>query len=154
MAVHTMRTVVIAAASMLAVTAVLAQSDVFEQRTALMKTQGQCVYRDMGRMAKGDDPYNQAKVNECFAKLKETTAKIPSMFPASTKGANNPKSDYIVLDKMWDNKADFDARVAKLRKDVDEAAAKANNEAGFKATYTTVRDDCSGCHDTYRKKKG
>src|SRR5258708_3990421 len=114
------RTVLAAAASVLAVTAVLAQSDLLEQRTALMKGQGQCVYRDLSRMAKGDDPYSQAKVDECFAKLKQSTAKIASVFPDSSKGANDPKSDYIVLDKLWDNKADFDARIAKLTKDLDE----------------------------------
>jgi cytochrome c556 len=149
-----MRTLLVAATSVLAVTAVLAQSNLAEQRTALMKAQGQCVYRDMARMAKGDDPYNQAKVDECFGKLKETTAKIESVFPDSSKGLNDPKSDYIVLDKLWDNKADFEARVAKLRKDVDEGAAKATSEAGFKAAYPALREGCSGCHDAYRKKKG
>jgi len=148
-----MRAVIAATASMLAVTAVLAQSDVYEQRTALMKAQGQCVYRDMSKMMKGESPYDQAKVNECFAKLKETVPKIESVFPASSK-APNPKSDYIILDKFWDSKADVDARVAKLKKDVDEGASKATSEAGFKAAYPAIQQGCSGCHNEYRKKKG
>lgn len=148
-----MRIVFVIAASALTATAVLAQSDVLEQRTALMKAQGQCVYRDLSQMMKGDAPYNQAKVDECFAKLKETSAKIESVFPASSKGASDPKSEYLALDKVWDNKADFEARVAKLKKDLDESAPKANSEAGFKATYTTIREDCNGCHEAYRKKK-
>ena len=74
------------------------------------------------------------------------------MFPDSSKG-NNPKSEYIILDKFWDNKADIDARIVKLKKDVDEAASKATSEAAFKAVYPAVQQDCSGCHNEYRKKK-
>ncbi len=147
-----MRAVIAATASMLAVTAVLAEPDIFEQRTALMKGQGQCVYRDMNRMMKGEEPYNQAKVDECFGKLKASVAKIASVFPASSKGPN-PKSDYIVLDKFWDSKADVDARIAKLQKDVGDAAPKATSEAGFKAVFPAVLQDCNGCHNEYRKKK-
>ena len=146
------RAVIAATASMLAITAVLAQSDIFEQRTALMKAQGQCVYRDMNRMMKGEVAYDQARVDECFAKLKDSVTKIASVFPDSSKGPN-PKSEYIILDKFWDSKADIDARVTKLKKDVDEAAPKATSEAGFKAVFPAVLQDCSGCHNEYRKKK-
>jgi cytochrome c556 len=150
---HMVRIMLAVTASLFAVTAVLAQSDLVEQRTALMKGQGRYIYRDLARMMRGDDPYDQAKVDEAFAKLKDSSAKIESVFPASSKGRNDAKSDYITLDKLWDNKADFDARVAKLQKVLEQDAPKAKSQEGFKTVYPEVRKTCDDCHEAYRAKK-
>ncbi len=148
-----MRIMFVVAASALTVTAALAQSDVLEQRTALMRAQGQAVYRDMGRMMKGDDPYDQAKVDAAFAKLKDTTSRFLGVFPADRKGGVDPKAEYFASDKVWDNRADFEARAAKFAEDVNELGPKAKSVEGFKEVYPELRKNCDGCHEIYRVKK-
>ncbi|MFD2030498.1 cytochrome c [Ancylobacter dichloromethanicus] len=53
---------------------------------------------------------------------------------------------------MWTNKADFDARFAKLGTDAAAARAAITDEASFKANFPAVVRNCGGCHDNYRQK--
>lgn len=148
-----MRAVIAATASMIAVTAVLAQSSVLEQRTALMKTQSEAAWRGLKPMVEGKAEYDQAKVDAAFAKLKDTTSRLMAVFPADQKGGVDPKANYFASDKVWDNRADFEARAAKFAKDVDEFAPKAKSLEALKAVYPGLDKNCTGCHDVYRVKK-
>jgi cytochrome c556 len=148
-----MRVLVAATASVFVVTAVLAQSSAIEQRTALMKKQSEAAWRGLKPMAEGKAEYDQAKVDEAFAKLKDTTSRFLTVFPADQKGGVDPKATYFASDKVWDNRADFEARAAKFAKDVAELAPKANSLDGLKAVYPQLDKNCQGCHDVYRVKK-
>ena len=53
---------------------------------------------------------------------------------------------------IWENKADFDAKLAKLGADAKDAATKVKDEASFKTTFPEVQKNCGGCHNLYRKK--
>ena len=64
-----------------------------------------------------------------------------------------PDADYYASAKVWENKADFDARLAKLIKDIDENAPKAKNLDGLKDARAAIVQTCNSCHEVYRVKK-
>jgi cytochrome c556 len=136
----------------LAVTSLGAQSDPVRERAALMKEQGRAVYGTLNRMARGQEPFDQARIDQAFATLSRTTSQLPALY-ASAKGQSSD-SDYFANSKVWDNKSDFDVRLARLKSVVQEQQAKAQNLDGLKAAAGSINDVCNGCHEAYRSKKG
>src|ERR1044071_7881433 len=100
------RTVLAVVVTATGVVTVAAQLDLVEQRSALMKTQGQHTYAVLNRIVRGESAYDQANVDESFAKLAGTSPKIASLFPESTKGLSAPTSQFTASSKIWENKAD------------------------------------------------
>lgn len=146
------RWMVVAAVMSIGVVTVAAQSDPVRERAELMGDQGEYVYGTLNKMVRGDIPYDQAKVDEAFAKLKEIAPKLATLYPPTAKG-QAPEADYYASDKVWQDKADFDARFAKLIKDINEGAAKATGLDGLKEARAAIAQTCSSCHETYRVKK-
>jgi len=147
-----MRLMIAAAVLTIGVAAVAAQSDPVRERAELMGDQGEYIYGTLNKMARGDIPYDQAKVDEAFAKLKEIAPKLATLYPPTAKG-QAPEADYYASDKVWQDKADFDARFAKLIKDINEGAAKATGLDGLKEARAAIAQTCNSCHETYRLKK-
>src|SRR5215469_9712647 len=106
------RIVLAAAAVALAVTAVAAQSDPIAARKALMKGNGDQA-KIAAAMVKGEAPFDAAKANTIFATFADAAAKAPALFPDNSKTGG----DTAALPAIWENKADFDARLAKLASD-------------------------------------
>lgn len=129
-----------------------AQEDLVRQRAELMYDQGEFVYGSFNKMARGEEPYDQAKVDEGFAVLKETARKLPTLYPETAKG-QAPDADYYASNKVWENKADFDARLQKLVADIDANAPKAKSLDGLKEARAAIVQTCNSCHETYRVKK-
>lgn len=127
-----------------------AQSDVAKERNQFMYQLGESAYSVLGRMSKGEQPYDQAKVDAAFAKIGEIAPKLPPLWPAgSEKTAEG--SDYHSSSKIWQQKADFDARLAKFIKDQGEYRSKVTNLDTLKVAYeAVVTQDCNGCHREYR----
>jgi cytochrome c556 len=147
-----MRLTLAAAALTIGVATVAAQSALVLERAELMYDQSEYVYRTLNKMARGEIPYDQAKVDEAFAKLKEIAGKLPALYVETAKG-QSPDADYYASEKVWQNKSDFDARLAKLAKDVDENAPKATSLDGLKQARAAVAETCNSCHEVYRVKK-
>lgn len=141
----------VTAAVVLGVASVAAQSDLIKQRVDLMEDQGKAMGA-LTKMARGEAPYDQATVDQAFATLKETASKLPGLFPPTAKG-QDPDSDYHASEKVWENKADFDARLQKLITEVDANAPKAKDVDSLKAARGAVGKVCGDCHETYRVKK-
>jgi cytochrome c556 len=132
----------------------IAQSDPVEERAALMNAQGKYFYGPILRdMVSEKAPYDQAVVDEAFAILAKTTKELPHLFPESAKGQPT-KGSYYASPKVWENKADVDARFAEFVKIVAEQVPKAKSLAGLKEAFPAVRKSCDGCHEIYRLKKG
>ena len=146
------RAMLAGAAFAIGVATVAAQSDLVRERAELMYDQGEYVYGTFNKMVRGEAPYDQAKVDEGFVKLKETARKLPALYPESAKG-QAPDADYYASAKVWENKADFDARLAKLIKDIDENAPKAKNLDELKDARAAIVQTCNSCHEVYRVKK-
>ena len=143
------RTLLVGTAIAIGCTTAVAQSDVLPS-TALMRTQGQHFYRTLNRMVRGEDLYDQAKVDAAFAGLVETSAKISSSFPESSKGKISANSNYQASPKIWETKDDFDAKAALLTKGIEDNRGKAATLDDLKAVYPVVNGLCNACHDTYR----
>ncbi len=128
------------------ITALSAQGDPIAARKAVMKANG-----DQNRvgteMIEGKRPFSlddAKKVLATFAELE----KVLALFPENSKTGG----DTAALPAIWENKADFDAKIAKFVADAKAAAAATTDADTFKAQITEVRKNCGGCHQPYRKR--
>ena len=145
-----MRRVLMAAAVLgLGVSAVMAQQEVAVQQQNLMKSQGRSMYGVLNKMVKGDTPFDKAAADAALKALADDVAKIPTVF------TTNPKEDvkdatFGASQKIWQNKADFDAKVPPVTKAI--ADAKFTDGASLKVAYDAIQAKCTGCHDDFRVK--
>jgi cytochrome c556 len=149
------RTVVVAGALLagvgFGVGAVMAQQDVAVQQQNLMKTQGKSMYGVLLKTVKGEIPYDQAAINTAITELEASLPKIPTVFTP------NPKEDvanatYGASQKIWQNKADFDAKVPPVSKTIADVKGSIKDPASLKVAFDAIQEKCTGCHETFRVK--
>ena len=134
----------------LGVGAVMAQQDALKQAETVMKGNG----KNAGALAaivKGEKPYDQATVDAALAQFDDTAKKLPTLFPASLKGAK-PSGDYSISPKVWSDKAGFDEHAASFGKAVTDAKASIKDLDSLKTSFQAIGKQCGGCHETYRVK--
>ena len=124
----------------------VAQADPIADRKALMKENG-AQSRIAREMIEGKQPFNLAAAQKVLTTFAGTAEKGKSMWPDSSKSG-----DTASLPAVWEQKADFDAKLAKLSSDAKEAGAKVKDLDSFKAEMANIGKNCGGCHNTYRKK--
>lgn len=136
-----------AAIAALGITAVIAQSDPIAARKAIMKSNGQQlgVLRDM---VQGKRPFDAAAAHAAFASFAEVSDKMKPLFPDSSK-----TGDTDSLPAIWENKADFEAKLAKFSADAKAADAKVKDLDSLKTEMAEFPKNCGGCHNPYRKKQ-
>jgi cytochrome c556 len=127
-------------------TALVAQSDPIAARKALMKANGDH-NKVATEMLEGKRPFNLEDAKKVFIVFVEAGEKAPALFPDNSK-----TGDTAALPPIWENKADFNARLAKFASQAKAAADATKDLDTFKAQITEVRKNCGGCHQTYRKK--
>ncbi len=141
------RIVLAVAALSLGATALIAQSDPIAARKAIMKANG-----DQNRigteMIEGKQPFNLDAAKKIFTTFADTE-KVKALWPDNSKTGG----DTAALPAIWENKADFEAKIAKFIVDAKAAGAATTNLDTFKAQMTEVRKNCGGCHQTYRKRQ-
>jgi cytochrome c556 len=142
------RTVLAVATLAIGVAAVSAQSDPIAARKARMKANGDQA-KIASAMLKGDAPFDLAKAKTALASFQEAGEKAPALFPDNSKTGG----DTAALPKIWEEKADFNARLAKLAADTKAAESTVTNLDSFKAAMGTIGKECGGCHELYRAKK-
>jgi cytochrome c556 len=116
-----------------------------------MKGNGRNLGAVLTPMVKGDKPYDQAAVDAALAQFDDTAKKLPTLFPASVKGLK-ADGDYSSSPKIWDNRAEFDAKIASFAKVVTEAKGKIKDLDSLKATVPAIGKECGGCHESFRVK--
>jgi cytochrome c556 len=130
----------------LASTAVIAQSDPIAARKALMKGNNDGA-RVAIAMMRGSEPFDAAKVDAAFAQWTETAQKLPGLFPDNSKTGGNTRAS----PKVWQTKADFDAKAAEFGKAVADTRSKAKESVdGLKAAVAAIGKTCDNCHADYR----
>jgi cytochrome c556 len=143
-----MKRIVLAVAVVaLGVTAVVAQSDPIATRKALMKENG----KQSGvakAMIEGKEPFDLAKAKVVLATFAAVSDKGKNLWPDNSKSGGDTAS----LPAIWENKADFEAKLAKLSADAKAKDAGVKDLDSFKAAMGDIGKDCGGCHNTYRKK--
>lgn len=124
-------------------TTVLAQDLAAEREPTMKKIGG--AFGTVNKMNRGQAPFDGAAAAEAFKTIAASATHFATLFPADGKAAGRS------LPSIWEKKADFDARVAKLASSAAHAATEAaKGEAEFKAAFATIGPQCGGCHETYR----
>jgi cytochrome c556 len=142
------RTVLAVAVVALAGTALVAQTDPIKARKDLMEANGK-QSKAGNDMVQGKQPFNLDAAKKVFAAFQEAGEKEPALFPDTSKTGGKTAA----LPAIWENKADFDARFAKLASDSKAAIEATKDLDTFKAQFTEVTKNCGGCHQVYRKKE-
>jgi len=140
------RTIVAATVLLGGVTILLAQSDPIAQRKELMKSNASHA-KNVTQMVKGEAPFDAAKATEAFATWSSNAQRVPSLF-ASPPPAG---ADTRALPKIWENKADFEAKAAALKKAADAGKGKTGSIDEVKAAFPAVSKACGDCHEAYRR---
>ena len=140
------RTIVAATALLAGVTILLAQGDPIAQRKELMKSNASNA-KAVNQMIKGEAPFDAAKAAEAFTTWGKNAQQIPALF-ASPPPAG---ADTAALPKIWENKADFEAKAAALKKAADDGMGKTNSVDQLKAAFPAVSKACGDCHEAYRR---
>jgi cytochrome c556 len=133
--------------AIVATTLSVASADPIADRKALMKERGGLVGQ-LAPIAKGEQPFDAAKVAEVFAALQANADKydVDALFTADSKMGDTKASP-----KIWDDMAGFKAAVDKYKADVTAAAAaKPQDVDAFRAEFGKVTANCGGCHQAWR----
>ena len=151
--IRTVFAVAVTAAISLGVCAAVAQEDPIKARKALMKANGDQA-KILSDMSKGDKPYDQAAVGKALAQFQDAAAKMPGLYPDNTKDGD-PSDQFNASPKVWENMADFKARFVKFSDDAKTASTSVKDVDSLKAALGPIgKNDCGGCHQDYRLKKG
>ena len=143
------RTVLAVGAIVIGVTVVAAQSDPIKQRNALMSSMWKDGLAGPYRMANGREPFDQAKAEAGLAKMSEIAAKLPPLWPPNSK-AVAPLPKYSSSSKIWDNKPDFEAKLAALTKSINDNRGKAKDLDSLKGVVRDINQRCENCHESYQ----
>jgi cytochrome c556 len=132
-------------------TAVMAQQEVAVQQQNLMKSMGRAMYGTINRAVKGDAPYDQAAIDAALATLEQDTGKIAKEF------ATNPKEDVVnatfgASQKIWQDKAGFDAKIPPVAKAIADVKGKVTDVASLKVAFDSINAKCTSCHEDFRVK--
>jgi cytochrome c556 len=141
------RTVLGVAVLAFGATALVAQTDPIAARKALMKTNGD-QNRIATEMLEGKRPFNLDEAKKIFVVFAEAGEKAPALFPDDSKTGG----DTAALPPIWENKADFNAKLAKFASESKAAGEATKDMETFKVQMTEVRKNCGGCHQIYRKR--
>jgi len=105
-------------------------------------------FGDMGAMLKGKKPFD-AEVFAMRAQHVAALSKLPieGFIPDSDKGHTD------ALAKIWQDKADFDAKMSQFQENAAALAevAKGNNQDEIKQAFMKTGKSCKGCHDNFKK---
>jgi cytochrome c556 len=118
-----------------------------ETRQAVMKHVGQAI-KDASPFLSSGVPYDAAKVKTLMAGVAADARKLKALYPAAS-GAD-PKS--LADPKVWQNKADFDKRLAAMGA-AALAAGRATSTETFRPAFLSLGTTCQSCHAVYRKQK-
>ena len=129
----------------------MADQQIAVQQDNLMRAQAKSLYSVIGKMLKGEIPYDQAAVDTAIADLEQSVGKIATVFTP------NPREDVINATygsspKIWQNKANFDSKIPPVTKAIADVKGKVRDIEGLKLAYKSINDSCNACHETYRVK--
>ena len=114
-------------------------------RKDAMKAIGHAV-KVPGGMAKGEAPFELAKVRDSLKVIQETAAKAKAFFPD-----NSRSGDTDALPKAFINKQDIFLRFDRLADTAKAAESAIQDESSFKYEWPKVVSNCGGCHREYRR---
>ena len=148
------RTLSVIAVIGLAVTVATAQQNPIAARKQLMKDNGDQA-KIGAAMAKGEAPFDLTKAQKIFDTFEDTANKASALFQQNSVEEATADDPYTASPEIWKNMDDFKARLAKLGSDAKAADSSVKDLDSFKAAFGNIgKNDCGGCHEKYRLKKG
>ena len=137
-----------AAAAAVALTA-MAHDDPAHERHELMEGVGKAA-KPIGQMLKGEMDYDPAVVMDSLRTFHLATDTFASLFPPGSEGGEDSEA----APEIWEDRAGFEAALAKLRRAAGAAiAADPQTLEEAKESVSPIFKTCKGCHDTYRLEK-
>jgi cytochrome c556 len=119
-----------------------------------MTLNGKGFYGDINRMVRGQAPFDLAKVNAAFDQIIASSKTFPTLYPDNAKpGAKtsaSPDDKYSASPKVWENKADFEAKNADLAKVVTSVRGNVKDLDSLKPAAEQIGKACDACHEPYR----
>jgi cytochrome c556 len=141
-----LRFVMLLALSVLGAHVVLAQNTaIIKERQELMKANAEAIKAPTA-MAKGEAPFDLAKVKAALKTLHDNSIKLKDMWPEDSKTGGNTRA----LPAIWTNPKEYVDWFDGFAKDAKAAEAAITDEASFKKEWKNVVDYCGGCHKDYR----
>lgn len=118
----------------------------YEQRQAAMKTVGASM-KTLGGMAQGAIAFDAATLATTLAAMQVAVETAQGAFPAEPD--LDPESKALAA--IWENRADFDARMQGLADLVTASAATPPADvAALGALMGQLGGNCQACHQSYR----
>jgi cytochrome c556 len=100
----------------------------------------------LSAMAKGEAPFEAAKATAILSGFEEAMKKAHALFPDDSKTGEKTRAKA----EIWQNKADFEAKMTEFTKASADLKAKASSADGFKAAFPALTKACDNCHEKYR----
>jgi cytochrome c556 len=122
------------------------QSDTVSERKALMKGNLEGAL-NIVKTVRGQNPFDLEKVTAAFEQWTDTAKKLPNLFPAPPAQGTSTRA----LPAIWENKVDFEAKIAAFAKAVSENRDKAKTLDELKIAFPLVNNACNDCHELYRR---
>lgn len=103
----------------------------------------------MSAMAQGKVPYDPAEFARRAERVAALTPMLAEAYPPESRGVANS----ALKPEMWQNRADFEAKLkALVERSADlAAAARPGDFERAKAAFFETADACKACHDRYKK---
>ncbi len=151
---HALIAAVLGASTLLVSGGALAQAKpevLVKQRQAAMTLQGK-YFGPLNRMATGKAPFNKDSAVRNAGYLEVLSNMAWDGFNPSTK---NSTAKTRALPAIYENEAKFKEYQKQFKTGASalHAAAKAGDEAAFKAAAGEIGKSCGGCHDDFREKR-
>ena len=120
-----------------------------ETRQAQLKKMGKA-FKAISDQLKSGSP-DVAAIQEAAASVPVESAGMEDWFPEGTGPDSGVKTD--ALPAIWENRADFEQKLADFRAASDELAAIApgGDVAAIGAAFQKTGGACKSCHDKYRE---
>lgn len=115
------------------------------ERKAVLKTFGAAA-GDIGKMVRGEIPFDAAKVKAHLKTLSDGAKKLPGLFPDNSKTGGETQA----LPVIWEKKAEFTAIFAKLDTDAAAADKAITSLDTLKTEWPKVTANCGACHKVFR----
>ena len=119
-----------------------------KQRQEIMKKTNDDT-KVLNAMAKGEAPFDAGKAQALFSGIEERSKNVSALFPDDTKEGEKTRAKA----EIWQNKADFDAKMSEFIKSVGAAKTASTSADGFKAAAKHMVDTCDNCHEKYRARR-
>jgi cytochrome c556 len=119
-------------------------AEAITERKAAMKTVAGA-NKALNDIAKGDAPFDAAKVAAAYKSMSDAFAKSKTLYPDDSK-----TGDTAALPAIWEKKADFQAKLDKAVADAKATAAAVTDVASLKAKHAEFTKSCGACHRDYR----